>query len=156
MHLVLGLIVGCDEGPATQAAEPNLAEYAGESGLAVTLQDMDDTGAAPVELRLGADAWEARVGASWDEGEVLGVWPVVRKPALELDGVTLLESPLPPPAELDVYYGTFPEVISSEVAKGEFAGEWSFARGLGPIVATLAGVRRECVVYVWAEQGGEQ
>lgn len=138
-----------------QAAEPILAEYAGMSGLAVTLQDMDDTGAAPVELRLGADAWEARVGASWDEGEVLGVWPVVREPALELDGVTLLESPLPPPAELEAYYGTFSEVISSEVTTGEFTGEWSFARGLGPIVATLGGVRRECVVYVWVEEGEE-
>ncbi len=153
MHAALWLMVGCEEGPATRAAEPVLAEYAGERGLAITLQDMEDTEAALVELRLGEDAWEARVGASWDEGEVLGVWPVVRKPTLELDGVTLLESPLPPPAELEVYYGTFSEVISKDVGRGEFEGEWSFARGLGPIVATIAGVRRECVVYVWAERG---
>ena len=41
--------------------------------------------------------------------------------------------------ERAVWYGTFPDVASVTVSTGTLAGEWAFARDIGPIVAHIAG-----------------
>lgn len=152
MLLLVGVLAGCEEAPAAAGGELLVADYAGEAGLSIVLEGGEDTGGEPVELRLSSTTWEARMGSAWEEAEVLGVWPVVRKPALELDGEVLLAPPLRTSQELEVRYGTFPDVVTSTVAGGLFAGEWAFARGVGPIVATFGGDRRECVVYARVEE----
>lgn len=155
MPFLVGLLTGCDEAPAVAGGELLVADYAGEVGVAILLQAQDDTASEPVELRTSATTWEARLGPSWEEAEVLGVWPVVREPSLVLDGEVLLAPPIEKSEELEVRYGTFPDVVRANVRRGPFEGEWAFARGLGPIVATLDGVRRECMVYDRVQEHSE-
>ncbi len=152
MLLLVGVLAGCEEAPTSAGGELLVADYAGEAGLSIVLENGEDTGGEPVELRLAPTTWEARMGSVWEEAEVLGVWPVVREPALELDGKVLLAPPLRSSQELEVRYGTFPDVVTANVDSGVFEGEWAFARGVGPIVATLGGDRRECVVYARVQE----
>lgn len=152
MLLLAGMLAGCEEAPPTAGGKLLVADYAGEPGLSIVLENGEDTGGEPVELRLASTTWEARVGSVWEEAEVLGVWPVVREPALELDGEVLLAPPIRSSQELEVRYGTFPDVVTADLDSGLFEGEWAFARGVGPIVATLGGERRECVVYARVEE----
>ncbi len=145
--LALTILVACDDSAAAAGGQRQLADYAGVVGTRIELAPAEAPEEAPLVLSIGAEAWEARVGEDWETAAAVGNWAVTVGDALTLDDVPVLGTPLPEAAELVTWYGTFPEAVSVTVADEPFAGEWSFAPDLGPVVVTLDGVRRECVFY---------
>jgi hypothetical protein len=141
------VLLACEEAPAAAGGAPQLADYVGVVGFSVTLAPAEDPTAEPLQLRVSEGTWEARLGEEWDDGVLVGSWVVETAPSLTVDGTVLIAPPLDPPEPYEVRYGTFPEVVTRRVKDGAFAGEWAFAHGLGPIVATVDGERRECIVY---------
>jgi hypothetical protein len=152
--MLLASLMACESAAPGEAVAPRADEYAGSAGMILVFAPADAPEDVPLQLRIAEGAWEARIGSDWDEGEPAGSWSVNVGTTIEVGGVALLEPPLPPPTELEVRYGTFPEVIESSVKGGEFAGEWAFARDVGPILSTLGGVRRECIFYWRDEETG--
>lgn len=150
-------LLACEAGSTAAGGARQLADYAGVAGTRIELAPAESPDEAPLLLTLGPDAWEARLGEDWDSAAPIATWEVTVAEALLVADVELLAMPLPDAGELVTWYGTFPEAISVVVEGALFAGEWSFAPDLGPVVITLDEVRRECVVYereVDADTGG--
>lgn len=147
---MLALLLGCAEPAATTATERRVRDFVGPAGLRVELAPAELPDEAPLHLVQAADAWELRLGERWDDAAPVATWPVEVGERLKVDGAVLLAPPLPSGAPFTTWYGEFPDAVRVEVADGARAGEWVFAAGVGPVVATVDGVRRECVYY---EQG---
>ncbi|GDX83472.1 hypothetical protein LBMAG42_52830 [Deltaproteobacteria bacterium] len=146
MFLLAGFMA-CEAQSAAAGGARQLADYAGVAGTRIELAPAEMPDEPPLLLTIGADSWEARLGEDWDTAAPIAVWTVVLGERLVVADVTLLSMPLPDAGELVTWYGTFPEAVNSTVDGAPFGGEWSFAPDLGPVVITLDGVRRECVVY---------
>lgn len=119
--------------------------------------DTADTAAdePPAELSLAIDAttwtwtlpggtirameWSTADGLLVDDSRLL---PATVKDGASADGVDVTDK-----GERAVWYGTFPDVASVTVSAGALAGEWAFARDVGPIVAAVAGDDWELVYY---------
>lgn len=133
------------------------AGQADTAGPADTAGDTGDTAAAepPAELSLAIDAttwtwtlpggaveavdWSPTDGLVVDDSRLL---PATVKDGASADGVEVTEK-----GERAVWYGTFPDVASVTVSAGSLAGDWAFARDVGPIVARVAGDDWELVYY---------
>ncbi len=155
--LALTAFVACEAGATGAGGARQLADYAGVAGTRIELAPAESPDEAPLLLTLGATSWEARLGEDWDSAASVGVWDVATGDTLVVADVMVLAMPLPDAAELSTWYGTFPEAISTTVEGEPFSGEWAFAPDLGPVVMTLDGVRRECIVYerdVESDTGG--
>ena len=139
-----------------------VSAHAGDTG-ADTAGSMDtaaytaDTATVepPAELSLAIDAttwtwtlpsgvvqavdWSTTDGLLVDDSRLL---PATVKDGASADGVDVTDT-----GELAVWYGTFPDVASVTVSAGSLAGDWAFARDVGPIVAQVAGDDWELVYY---------
>jgi hypothetical protein len=114
-----------------------------------------DTGTADIpELRLeiGDDEWTftLRSGATpfaWSASNGLVVDDSTLLPATVTKGSTGTGVEVTEVGEFSVWYGLFPDVASASVSEGRFAGEWAFARDIGPIRAFVVGTDWELVYY---------
>jgi hypothetical protein len=110
-------------------------------------------------IEVGPDSWELRQGESWNDAPSTSSLPYDDSDGLLLEGVRVLPGELSEGAEQDgvtvltigdeeVYYGTFSMAARCEVPAGDYAGEWIFAPGLGPIQLVIDGVSWELVYYL--------
>ena len=124
-----------------------------ETGMADT--GTADTGTEDIpELRLeiGDDEWTftLRSGATpfaWSASNGLVVDDSTLLPATVTKGSTGTGVEVTEVGEFSVWYGLFPDVASASVSEGRFAGEWAFARDIGPIRAFVVGTDWELVYY---------
>ncbi|MDP2313515.1 MAG: hypothetical protein Q8P41_11465 [Pseudomonadota bacterium] len=122
------------------------------------------TDTAPAEatpsrwLRLAIDAWTLTEGPDADDSLAIATWPLTAEDGLVVDGTRLLPTNILAGAAADgatvravapweTRYGTFPEAAEVEVAEGAWAGTQVFAKGVGPVYLTIAGVPWEMVWY---------
>ena len=139
---------GCEEGAAAAGGNRLVSDYAGLPGTRIELAPADLPDDPPIQISLGEEAWEARLGEDWDVAASVGLWEMtLNREGLTVAGVELLDDSIPDSASVTTWYGKFTDAITVKVKEAPFAGEWSFARDLGPIVITLDEARRECVVY---------
>jgi hypothetical protein len=114
-----------------------------------------DTGAAEIpELRLdiGDTEWTFTLpdGTSvlaWSVSDGLVVDDTTLLPASVTKGSTGTGVEVTEIGELSVWYGLFPDVASASVSEGRLAGDWAFARGIGPIRGFVLATDWELVYY---------
>lgn len=145
--LALAGAIGCAAPAAVESGERRPADFVGPAGLRVALAPADTPDDPPLQVVQTAEVWEVRLGSAWDDATPVASWPVQVGDALVVDTTPLLEAPIGAPEPVETWYGKFPEGLVVEVPDGPFAGEWALAAGIGPVVLTLDGVRRECVTY---------
>ena len=139
---------GCDEGATAAGSQRLASDYAGLPGTRIDLAPADLPDDPPLQIRLGEESWEARLGEDWDLAESVVAWEMaLDAEALTVAGVVLLDLPLPDSASVTTWYGKFADAVTVKVGDAPFAGEWSFVRDLGPVVVTIDEVRRECILY---------
>ncbi len=147
MSWFVAVLGGCDEAAEVKGGERQLADYVGIAGTRIELAPAAAPDEVPLQLLIGEDSWTLRMGERWDDAEPVAGWKVTTKPALVVEGEELLSMPLPDAVTFTTWYGEFAESVHAAPNAGELAGEWVFARGIGPVVATVDSVRRECVFY---------
>lgn len=140
---------------ADTAGAVDTGDTAADSGD--TAGDSGDTAAAepPAELSLAIDAttwtWTLPGGAvqavEWSTADGLVVDDSRLLPATVKDGASANGVEVTDTGERAVWYGTFPDVASVTVSAGSLAGDWAFARDVGPIAARVAGDDWELVYY---------
>ncbi len=104
----------------------------------------------PLQLHIGEDEWELRLGERWADATFVDVYFLDREDGLWVDDAQLLpEDPSVGAAgqgcevvaagEHATYYGTFLDTVTVAVDDGDFAGEVVFARGVGPVAFDVDG-----------------
>lgn len=169
------LFAGCKK-PEGESVSNAASAYAGPVGrlvvfnpTAVHATDTADTGAGdtagadtspdtappPPELALTIDAstWNVTLPG----GEVLALaWSITD--GLVVDDTQLLPATVTENAsaegvevtakgEYSVWYGTFPDVATITASAGSLAGDWAFARDVGPIALRIGEEDWELVYY---------
>lgn len=151
------LLAACSGGEA----EPlwSLEDWGGPAGAFYELIPLDAPDSVPLLVQVSADSWELRYGDNWrtaqDQGEaarqvggqgyVVGssmLLPAGLEVGSSAQGTTIEAS-----GEREVWYGTFPDVLSVEVGEGEFSGPAAFAAGVGPILLSFGGREWELAGY---------
>jgi hypothetical protein len=153
LALLLGACGGDGEGQGGKAGD-----YSGRADLEAEFVDPEYPEGQPWVLRTDEDGWELRQGARWADAAVLARFEVDRSDGLWLDDTRMLPASADEGAradgctvtargEVEVWYGTFPDAVETEVAEGRLAGAHAFARDIGPIRLTLDGETRELAFY---------
>lgn len=119
---------GTDTGADTDRDIRQLTIEIGETAWTLTLLS------GPTEL-----PWSTTDGLLVNDSRLL---PATVKDGSTGDGVEVTDF-----GERSVWYGMFPDVGTTEVSAGSLAGEWAFARDVGPIVAHYADEDWELVYY---------
>jgi hypothetical protein len=113
---------------------------------------------SPMMLLAEGDEWSLRNGQTWNTATEHGPFTVSTEDGLWLDEIRLLPYEVVIGTEQDgmevtnrgehtVYYGTFLQTVTVEIAEGNFAGVQVLAVGHGPIVLTWQDVTWELVYY---------
>ena len=164
--VIAGLVAGlaaCEAGPADSLSE---GAFPGDAGTRIDyLPEADGAEVQhasdedePLQLHIGEDEWELRLGERWADANFVAVYFLDRDDGLWVDDAQLL------PADPEVgatgqgcevvaagehatYYGTFLDTLTVAVDDGDFAGDVVFARGVGPIDFTLDQQRWTAAYY---------
>lgn len=140
-----------DDAKGGTAPVATLADYAGAPGTLLLFTPLDDPEGAPIMLLIGEDSWEFRDGDFWRDAPPGDPLPATLDAALTVDGAVLLpglavgdsagDATVTAKGELTVWYGTFPDAITVEIAAGPWQGAAAFALGIGPIRLARQGER---------------
>ncbi len=149
--MILPWLMACEPVAVAEGGARHVKDFLGPEGVRIELAPADLPDDPPLHVVLGAESWAVRLGERWDDAVDVGTWEVQVTDSLRVDGHELLAEPLGTTTETAVWYGTFGETLAVTGPDGPFAGEWVFAEGIGPVVATLDGLRRECVYYAYAD-----
>ncbi len=147
------LFAGCEEAAVVKGGERQLANYVGVPGTRIELAPSDAPDEPPLHLLIGEDSWTLRLGENWEDAAPVAEWAVSQAPALVVEGEGMLSMPVPDSVVTTTWYGEFGDSVQAAPESGAAAGAWAFANGIGPIVATVDNVGRECVFYEY-EAGG--
>ncbi len=151
------LLLAC-AGEEPQAAW-SLEDWGGPAGAFYELVPLDEPDSLPLLVQVEADTWEFRYGDNWrtaqQQGEaertVGGQGYLVGTSLLlpsELEvGSSAQGTRIQARGEVEVWYGSFPDVLSVEVGEGELAGPAAFAAGVGPILLSWGGKEWELAGY---------
>lgn len=144
--ILLWLLACTDEGGSVGGA--SAADYAGPVGRVLEYADpTDETHLTQLTLVITETSWEFTdlagdaVPLIRDldaEGLKVGdelLLPAQLVPGRSEGGVTVGEF-----GDAEVYYGTFPDAVTVEVAQGSFAGPHTWARDVGPIALAWNGL----------------
>ncbi len=167
------LLTGCKKSEAEVVSNAASA-YAGPSGRLIVFNatsahapdtapdtadtapsDTADTAPAPPGLSLTIDDanWNLTLSSGegvalpWSVADGLLVDDTQLLPATVTAGASTGSVEVTEKGERTVWYGTFPDVASVTVSSGSLAGEWAFARDVGPIYAHVGGGDWELVYY---------
>lgn len=153
------LVLAACSGEFRAPEETELQSWAGPEGSWLSYCPIGAPDSVPLMVYIAQDSWELRYGEPWRTATEQGLYPVVADavgyrvddslllPAsLEVgtsaDGTTIQEQ-----GEVEVWYGTFPDVLTVEVGEGTFRGEAAFADGVGPILLSYGGRTWELLGY---------
>ncbi len=146
------LFLACNDAPVDAENERRAVDYAGKPGTRLAYAPGATPDDVPLWLAIEDGAWELREGTAWDEATMLSRHEVTVEGPLLVDGVEFLPAEPRSSSDYTAYYGTFPDTVSTEVPEGELAGPWVFARDLGPVHLTVAGVERDLVYYEYVDE----
>jgi hypothetical protein len=152
LAVVAAAALACGDEAADASNQRRAVDYAGSPGTLLLFAPPDTPDdVLPLALLLGEGVWTTRLGADWEAGAHLGEYTYTLDGPLVVDGVELVPAEPARAEAATVYYGTFPDAVTTTVAEGNFAGRWIFARGLGPVRVAIEGVERELVYYEYPE-----
>ena len=145
--LIVLALVGCEESATAKGNTPKAEDFAGREGMVYTYAVTPETDTTFLLLAITADSWEFRTGTDWDEAVSAGLYQVVVDGSLVVDTIELLPGTFSAGDPYEGYYGEYADTASNTVGEGTFAGNWIFARDLGPVHLALNGVEEEMVMY---------